>query len=351
MELQTRSKDPSVTLTGPQPGAAGSSSTAAPAKALDRAARPRAGSFTASTKTLLGNGFVLTRRSSRRDDDDETTPPSPGRAPSAEASANFAQDSSNSDLAGAGRFSSFRRALTLSRTEPPEPEGTDFTVEMIKKGHTGTASACVTLRVHAEGMSLLQLANGKPICRFAVKDIAGWKVASDNEFLLQFYSPEAAAVLTLKLRSVAAADIATACTRAILPAFEQQPRPPPQADFPVELLKKGSPPEAAGARVVLRLRAEGVSLLEPEGGALLRRFAIKDVAGWKPTGDHLFALHLYSQEAGTVQTLTLRSEAAAAELGDACNRIISPAFEQLAQAKLRAAPSASGLLRTFSKLR
>ena len=37
-----------------------------------------------------------------------------------------------------------------------------------------------------------------------VKDIAGWKVASDNEFLLQFYSPEAAAVLTLKLRSVAA---------------------------------------------------------------------------------------------------------------------------------------------------
>ena len=349
MELQTRSKDPSVTLTGHHPGAAGSSSTAAPAKALDRATRPRAGSFTASTKTLLGNGFVLTRRSSRRDDDDETTPPSPGRAPSAEASANFAQDSRNSDLAGAGRFSSFRRALTLSRTEPPEPEGTDFTVEMIKKGHTGSASACVTLRVHAEGMSLLQLANGKPICRFAVKDIAGWKVASDHEFLLQFYSPEAAAVLTLKLRSVAAADIATACTRAI--HFEQQPRPPPQADFPVELLKKGSPPEAAGARVVLRLRPEGVSLLEPEGGALLRRFAIKDVAGWKPTGDHLFALHLYSQEAGTVQTLTLRSEAAAAELGDACNRIISPAFEQLAQAKLRAAPSASGLLRTFSKLR
>ena len=274
--------------------------------------------------------------------------------------------------------------------------GVDFTVETVKKGDStdSATGACVTLCLREDGVSLCQLASGKLIRRFRVQDIAGWKVTAGDEFALYFCSAKAGVVQTLTLRSTQAGEIGEACTRIISPAFDTleehraTDRAPTSAaepttaqvatwvvgarvaspttvdyvDFAVEMLKRGAPPGAPGKRpvgqrpvgkpVTLRLRADGASLLLPDSGELLARLGVRNLSGWKVTADDEFVLYFCSakNEAGMMQTLTLRS-AQAGEIGDACTRIISPAFEKLAHtaqaASRRGTPTLSP---TFSRL-
>ena len=94
------------------------------------------------------------------------------------------------------------------------------------------------------------------------------------------------------------------------------------ADFTVELVKKSATMRQC---VTLRLREDGVQLLQLSSGKLLSRFDVKAVGGWKVAGEDEFVIWFYDEGKEEMQALTLRSWQPE-DIRYACQRLLTPNF-------------------------